>query len=311
MTSPSVRRRYLEALAGRRATDGPERGSTGYSLQRRYLASLLGVGLPPHPSATHGQSDPGADDRDADRTRGAGPVTEQRTLKSSGLDDLEPPIEDVGYTSPVACAAAGITLRQLDYWTRTGLVEPSVRPARKSGPGQLYGFRDILTLKVVKRLLDTGISLQQIRVAVAYLRDQGAGDIAQVTLMSDGVSVYACTSPDEVVDLLQGGQGVFGIALGRARQEVESTLADLPAEQVESRDLQDAHSSDSAESDSAERREQAEEVLATLPETVLSMSQLPEEKREALVILLADLPPTVSSLAELRGVVSAAERSTA
>ena len=66
-----------------------------------------------------------------------------------------------------------------------------------------------------------------------YLRDQGAGDLAQITLMSDGASVYACTSPDEVVDLLQGGQGVFGIALGRVWQEVEGTLADLPAERAE------------------------------------------------------------------------------
>jgi hypothetical protein len=48
--------------------------------------------------------------------------------------------------------------------------------------------------------------------------------------MSDGASVYACTSPDEVVDLLQGGQGVFGIALGRVWQEVEGSLAELPAD---------------------------------------------------------------------------------
>ena len=148
-------------------------------------------------------------------------------------DEVTASPEDVGYRGPTACTAAGITYRQLDYWARTGLVEPSVRPASGSGSQRLYGFRDILTLKVVKRLLDTGISLQQIRTAVAYLREQGAGDIAQVTLMSDGASVYACTSPDEVVDLLQGGQGVFGIALGRVWQEVEGTLADLPAERAE------------------------------------------------------------------------------
>jgi len=148
-------------------------------------------------------------------------------------EESAPSPEDVGYRGPTACMAAGITYRQLDYWARTGLVEPSVRPASGSGSQRLYGFRDILTLKVVKRLLDTGISLQQIRAAVDYLRDQGAGDITQVTLMSDGASVYACTSADEVVDLLQGGQGVFGIALGRVWQEVEGTLADLPAERAE------------------------------------------------------------------------------
>jgi DNA-binding transcriptional MerR regulator len=148
-------------------------------------------------------------------------------------DALTPLPEDIGYRGPTACAAAGITYRQLDYWARTGLVEPSVRPAAGSGSQRLYGFRDILVLRVVKRLLDTGISLQQIRSAVTYLRDHGANDLAQITLMSDGASVYACTSPDEVVDLLQGGQGVFGIALGRVWREVEGSLADLPPDSGE------------------------------------------------------------------------------
>jgi DNA-binding transcriptional MerR regulator len=112
---------------------------------------------------------------------------------------------DIGYRGPTACSAAGIT----------------------------YRFRDILVLKVVKRLLDTGISLQQIRAAVQHLRDHGTDDLAEVTLMSDGVSVYECTSADEVVDLLAGGQGVFGIALGRVWREVEGDLAVLPAVRAE------------------------------------------------------------------------------
>jgi DNA-binding transcriptional MerR regulator len=140
---------------------------------------------------------------------------------------------EIGYRGPIACGAAGISYRQLDYWARTGLVEPSVRAAHGSGSQRLYSFRDILVLKVVKRLLDTGISLQQIRAAVQHLRDRGTDDLAQVTLMSDGVSVYECTSPDEVVDLLAGGQGVFGIALGRVWQEVAGELAELPAVRVE------------------------------------------------------------------------------
>ncbi|MDL4776573.1 MULTISPECIES: MerR family transcriptional regulator [Thermomonosporaceae] len=150
------------------------------------------------------------------------------------------PPEDVGYRGPTACAAAGITYRQLDYWARTALVEPSVRAAQGSGSQRLYSFRDVLVLKVVKRLLDTGVSLQQIRVAVSCLRDRGVNDLAQITLMSDGVSVYECTSPDEVVDLLQGGQGVFGIALGRVWQEVEGSLAELPGEKAARDDDDDA-----------------------------------------------------------------------
>jgi DNA-binding transcriptional MerR regulator len=171
---------------------------------------------------------------------GEGNVTHDRHTASQrageqGLlfdTDVSAPPEDVGYRGPTACSAAGITYRQLDYWARTALVEPSVRPAHGSGSQRLYSFRDILVLKVVKRLLDTGVSLQQIRTAVSHLRNRGVRDLAQITLMSDGVSVYECTSPDEVVDLLQGGQGVFGIALGRVWREVEGSLAELPAERA-------------------------------------------------------------------------------
>ncbi|MFC8503214.1 MerR family transcriptional regulator [Pedococcus sp. NPDC057267] len=148
-------------------------------------------------------------------------------------DDLPELSEDIGYRGPTACKAAGITYRQLDYWARTGLVEPSVRGATGSGTQRLYGFRDILVLKVVKRLLDTGVSLQQIRVAIQHLRERGVEDLAQITLMSDGASVYECTSADEVIDLVQGGQGVFGIAVGRVWREVEGTLAELPSERTE------------------------------------------------------------------------------
>ena len=136
----------------------------------------------------------------------------------------------MGYRGPTACAAAGISYRQLDYWARTALVEPSVRSAHGSGTQRLYSFRDILLLKVVKRLLDTGVSLQNIRTAVSHLRLRGVPDLTQMTLMSDGTTVYECTSPDEVVDLVQGGQGVFGIAVGRVVREVEGTLAALPSE---------------------------------------------------------------------------------
>lgn len=142
--------------------------------------------------------------------------------------------ESVGYRSTVACQAAGITYRQLDYWARTGLVEPSVRDATGSGMQRLYSFRDILVLKVVKRLLDTGVSLQNIRAAVEHLRERGVADLAQITLMSDGASVYECTSQDEVIDLVQNGQGVFGIAVGRVWREVEGQLATLPSESAQS-----------------------------------------------------------------------------
>ncbi|MDR7293291.1 DNA-binding transcriptional MerR regulator [Pseudoglutamicibacter albus] len=151
-------------------------------------------------------------------------------------DDLPVLDEAAGYRGPTACKAAGITYRQLDYWARTGLVEPTVQTAAGSGSQRLYSFRDVLVLKVVKRLLDTGVSLQQIRTAVATLRERGVDDLAQITLMSDGASVYECTSADEVIDLVQGGQGVFGIAVGRVWREVESSISELPVDYARNED---------------------------------------------------------------------------
>lgn len=138
--------------------------------------------------------------------------------------------ELTGYRGAIACSAAGISYRQLDYWARTGLVEPTIRTASGSGTSRLYSFRDILVLKIVKRLLDTGISLQNVRSAVEHLRARGTQDLATLTLMSDGASIYECASADDVIDLLAGGQGVFGIAIGSVWREVEGTLAQLPSE---------------------------------------------------------------------------------
>jgi DNA-binding transcriptional MerR regulator len=147
-------------------------------------------------------------------------------------DDLAVMPEDTGFRGPTACSAAGITYRQLDYWARTKLVEPSVRSAGGSGTQRLYSFKDILLLKIIKRLLEAGVSLQQIRIAVDHLRVRGTDDLTQVTLMSDGASVYECRSADEVIDLLQGGQGVFGIAVGGVWKEIEGSLLELPSERA-------------------------------------------------------------------------------
>jgi DNA-binding transcriptional MerR regulator len=141
--------------------------------------------------------------------------------------------ELIGYRGPTACSAAGITYRQLDYWARTSLVVPTIRSASGSGSQRLYSFKDILVLKIVKRLLDTGVSLQNIRAAVDALRARGVEDLARITLLSDGTTVYECTSAEEVVDLLRGGQGVFGIAVSGALRELVGSLAQLPGERAD------------------------------------------------------------------------------
>jgi DNA-binding transcriptional MerR regulator len=151
-------------------------------------------------------------------------------LFTDGMPEFD---DTTGYRGAIAARAAGISYRQLDYWARTQLVEPTVRGAAGSGSQRLYGFRDILVLKLVKRLLDTGISLQQIRIAVTQLRDAGISDLAQTTLMSDGASVYLCTSDDQVVDLVSRGQGVFGIAVGKVLREVEAELVELDSTAAE------------------------------------------------------------------------------
>nr|WP_269449785.1 MerR family transcriptional regulator [Auraticoccus cholistanensis] len=147
--------------------------------------------------------------------------------------DFSPLPQDEGFRGQAACKAAGITYRQLDYWARTGLVTPEVRAASGSGSQRLYSFRDILILKVIKNLIDAGISLQQIRKAIEHLRARGVEDLTQVTLMSDGATIYECISPDEVVDVLKGGQGMFGIALGGVWRDLEGTLLELPSEAAE------------------------------------------------------------------------------
>ena len=171
-----------------------------------------------------------ADDRFADRPdadlNDAADAGVQESLFDMGPD------EEVGYRVPIACQAAGITYRQLDYWARTGLVEPSIRNAHGSGSQRLYSFRDILVLKIVRGLLDTGISLQNIRLAVDKLRDLGVDDLATITLVSDGRTVYQCRSNEEVIDLLNGGQGVFGIAVPGIMKELTGTISAFPSERI-------------------------------------------------------------------------------
>ena len=157
------------------------------------------------------------------------PRGEQGVLFADPVSVVE---ENLGYRGAVACKAAGITYRQLDYWARTDLVVPTVRGASGSGTQRLYSFRDVLVLKIVKRLLDTGVSLQQIRLSIEHLRSRGLDDLADITLMSEGTTVYECTSPSEVIDLVQAGQGVFGIAIGRVWREIEMNLNGQPGEEM-------------------------------------------------------------------------------
>lgn len=149
-----------------------------------------------------------------------------RDIPLPGLaDDL------VGYRGPAVCKVTGVSYRQLDYWTTTGLVSPSVRSAEGSGSQRLYSFEDVLQLKVIKQLLDTGVSLQRIRQAIEFVRERGLS-LKNLTLLSDGTSVYAVDDQREIVDLIQRGQGVFAIALDPLYADLEAKVAELPAERA-------------------------------------------------------------------------------
>jgi len=131
-----------------------------------------------------------------------------------------------GYRAPQVCKIVGITYRQLDYWARTDLIKPSLQTATGSGSQRLYSFGDIVQLRVVKRLLDAGMSLKKIRQAMDLLREQlqSRTPLEEVTLLSDGATIYAAHSADEVVDVFRRGQGVFGIAVGPVQQELEGEI---------------------------------------------------------------------------------------
>ena len=136
---------------------------------------------------------------------------------------------EVGYRGPQACKIVGITYRQLDYWTRTKLVEPSLNPATGSGSQRLYSFNDLLQLKIIKNLLDAGASLQKVREAIKHAQQTLTDDWSQVTIVADQSGVYALTSEAEVIDLLRRGQGVLGavVAVDAIRDQLQGTLHEL------------------------------------------------------------------------------------
>ena len=130
-----------------------------------------------------------------------------------------------GFSGPMVCRLTGVTYRQLDYWARTDLVTPSITPATGSGSKREYSYSDVLEVKVIKSLLNSGVSLARARQAVDCLRGALGADLASASLvLSDHGSVLAHSDGD-LVDLLRGGQGVFNIVpLANVVAELTTTL---------------------------------------------------------------------------------------
>jgi DNA-binding transcriptional MerR regulator len=130
-----------------------------------------------------------------------------------------------GYRGPQVCKIVGITYRQLDYWARTDLVRPSVCDANGSGTQRLYSWPDLIELKVVKKLLDAGVSLQRARRAIEYLRDNIGENVAAANLILDGSRSVLAHTGDQIVDLLRAGQGVLNIVpLAPVVMELEAEI---------------------------------------------------------------------------------------
>ena len=116
----------------------------------------------------------------------------------------------MGFSGPTVCRLTGVTYRQLDYWARTDLVTPSLTPAQGSGSQRAYSYGDVLEVKVIKSLLDSGVSLTRARQAVECLRENLGRDVASSTLViGENGSILA--DEEGLVDLLRGGQGVFNV----------------------------------------------------------------------------------------------------
>jgi DNA-binding transcriptional MerR regulator len=135
----------------------------------------------------------------------------------------------LGFSGTQAAKVVGISYRQLDYWARTDLIRPSLSDATGSGSRRSYSYSDLLELKAIKKLLDAGIKLEQVRKVFTYLREHVATDIASAHIVIDGASVVLCDG-EQLVDVLQHGQGVLNVlSLGGVRDELEADLAPFSA----------------------------------------------------------------------------------
>jgi DNA-binding transcriptional MerR regulator len=136
--------------------------------------------------------------------------------------------EEMGYSGPQVCSIVGISYRQLDYWARTDLLRPSLADAAGSGPQRRYSYRDLVALKVIKSLLDGGVSLQTARKAIDYLRDHLGENLASASLVIEGASSVLARTGDDIVDLVRRGQGVLNIVpLAGLVQSLDASIHEL------------------------------------------------------------------------------------
>ena len=135
-----------------------------------------------------------------------------------------------GFSGKGTAEIVGITYRQLDYWARTDLVKPSLVKAKGSGSRRSYSNTDLLELKVIKTLLDSGIKLEAVRDVFSYMREHLGADIVTANLVISGTDSVVIHTGEELVDLVKNGQGVLNVLpLGSIKNEVDATITSLQA----------------------------------------------------------------------------------
>ncbi len=130
------------------------------------------------------------------------------------------------YTSKQACYLSDCTSHQLRYWDKVGLVSPTIQSSNgKPGVPKLYSFRDIVSLRVIKTLLDNGMSIQRVRRAWKYLTRNGnlEDQLSEVKLVSDGDTIFSIEE-DKVFDALKSGQLAFFETIDEITQEVREDV---------------------------------------------------------------------------------------
>lgn len=130
-----------------------------------------------------------------------------------------------GFSGKRTAEIVGITYRQLDYWARTDLVRPSLVDAAGSGSRRRYSYRDLLELKIIKKLLDAGIGLTTVRNIFAYLQENLGEDVTSANLVISDGQVVLATSDEEMIDLVRQGQGVLNLLpLGGVKAEIDAVV---------------------------------------------------------------------------------------
>ena len=120
-------------------------------------------------------------------------------------------MKQTAFTSRQVTALTGLTQRQLAYWRRTGLISPT--KASQGGHAR-YTFSDLVLLRTVKQLLDSGVSVQRLRKSISalhhYLQHETSA-LHELTLVATG-DVILVLKKGQAFETVSGQQWIFPIA---------------------------------------------------------------------------------------------------